>query len=475
MIFNVGGHIFEAILAPDRVMPSGKTLWEEHQPWYGLPASGQRTKNRALATQFCVSQPDLMEFLGAELLKKIMGLWRQADLVEVWGFDTWGSTCTCTDCRALGNSTDQMLHFLSAMRDYLNRATANGRLDHPVTLSGCAYEGTSTMGGPGKPFPANLIAARDVIVFYPINRCYAHGLYDPACDDNRRYHEDLQSWLGRSPKMDVFFGEYYNVSKYEDLPLLFATTMRKDIPGHHAAGCRGLTYMHLPLVNWSVRTLTQNLYAQLAWDAGADVDALLNEYFSLWYGPFAQRMRVVYDHTEAAWRHVSQWRNWDKTSVLHQLLRWDGRKPTRPMTIPAHLGDVARTTATGHEAVEKLNAALEIMASLRRASDFQPPYELRIGEDARALRYGRDTIELMSLLVEYREALLQDRADQANTLWRRIEQVAQSLDSYWVPIGFAGKGKAGIESRDGLTRSQLRDLVRRCRNYRIQNKLPVNE
>jgi hypothetical protein len=145
------------------------------------------------------------------------------------------------------------------------------------------------------------------------------------------------------------------------------------------------------------------------------------------------------------------------------------------MPIPAHLGDAARATAAGRQAVEKLNAALEILASLRRAGDFQPPYEIRTGEDARALRYGRDTIELMSLLVEYHEALRQDRADQASALWRRIEQVALSMDSYWVPIGFAGKGKAGIESRDGLTRSQLRSLVRQCRNYRVQNKLPVNE
>jgi len=41
MTFNVGGHIFETIVAPDRVMPPGKTLWEEHPQWYGLPASGR--------------------------------------------------------------------------------------------------------------------------------------------------------------------------------------------------------------------------------------------------------------------------------------------------------------------------------------------------------------------------------------------------------------------------------------------------
>jgi len=474
MTFNVGGHIFEAILAPDRVMSSGKTLWEEHPQWYGLPASGRRKKSSALATQFCVSQPELLDFLGRELLKKVIGPWRQADLVEVWGFDTWGSTCTCPECRALGNSTDQMLHFLSAMRRCLNRATADGRLDHPLTLSGCAYEGTSTMGGPDKPFPADLIAAHDVIVFYPINRCYAHGLYDNTCTDTRRYRADLKSWLARTPNMDVFFGEYYNVSKYEDLPLLFTATMRGDIPGHHAAGCRGLTYMHLPLVNWSVRTLTQNLYAQLAWDPGTDVDKFLAEYFNLWYGPFADRIRTVYDHAESAWRDVSQWRNWDKTSVLSRLLRWQGGKPAQTMAVPAHLGDASQAAESGRQAVAKLDAATEILASLRRRAEYRPPYELRIGEDCRALRYGRDTIQLMSLLVEYHEALRLDQAEQNGALWRRIEHVSATMEGYWVPISYAGKGHAGLESHDALTRTQLRSLVSRCRDYRIKNHLPMD-
>ena len=52
-----GGHIFETILNPDRVLPSGKTLWEAHEPWYGLPADGTRAKSRALRTEFCMSQP----------------------------------------------------------------------------------------------------------------------------------------------------------------------------------------------------------------------------------------------------------------------------------------------------------------------------------------------------------------------------------------------------------------------------------
>jgi hypothetical protein len=474
MIFNVGGHIFEKILDPDRTLPSGKTLWQEHEQWYGLPATGQRDKKTALRTQFCACQPDLMEFLGGELLKKLMGEWRQADLVEVWGFDTWGNTCTCPRCRDLGNSTDQMLHFVSALRDYLNWASRDGKLDHPVTLSACAYEGTSTMSGPAKAFPQNLIEAGDVIVFYPINRCYAHNLYDPACTDNQRYQQALQSWLAQSPKMDVYFGEYYNVSKYEDLPVLFTSGMRKDIPGHFAAGCRGITYMHVPFVNWAVRALTQNLYAQLAWDADTNVEAYLTEYFNLWYGPYADRMRPVYDDVENAWRYISQWRSWENTSVLSQFLGWNGSKPKTSMSVPQHFGNPAQAIAEGRQAVEKLNHALGILESFRQDKDFKLPYEMRLGEDRRSVRYGLHTMEIMTTLIAYHEALFNDQAEEANAQWKQIQQAADLLDSYWVPINYAETGTAGIVSRDALTRTQVRDLVRNCRDYRAKNNLPLN-
>ena len=74
-----GGHIFEAILAPDRPPPSGRTLWDAHPEWYGTPAHGPKSRQTALQTQFCVSQPELIPYLCEELLRHIMGPWHEAD------------------------------------------------------------------------------------------------------------------------------------------------------------------------------------------------------------------------------------------------------------------------------------------------------------------------------------------------------------------------------------------------------------
>jgi hypothetical protein len=489
MSMKVGGHIFEEILSPNRYLPSGRTLWEEHQAWYGLPPDGIRRRDRALATQFCVAQPDLIDFLGAEVLRRIMGDWYQADRIDIWGFDTWGNTCACPECARLGNSSDQTLFFLSGLRRCLDCARATGRLDHEVRLVVCAYEGTATLSGPQRPIPANLVAAGDGVTYYPINRCYAHDIADSACAENARYHAALASWLTAPAALPITIGEYYNVSKFEDLPLLFTRRLRADLPAYHALGARGLTYMHVPLVNWGMRTLTQSLYAQLAWDTGTDVDAFLEGYFRDWYGPYAADLRTVYALLEEAWLPSADWRAWAARSVLSQLLRWDGARPTQPLPMDNHFRDPAGAIASGRQSAELMAKALASLAHVRareredsaaagatptpgavnpaqqRQQETQAQIEMRLGEERRLLRYGLEVMGLMTECVAYHDALHRDDRPAAEVAWEAIETVADALDSFYIPIGFEQPG-AGLVSRDALTRSQLRDLLRRCRQQR---------
>jgi hypothetical protein len=342
LTIKLGGHIFESILHPDAVLPGGKPLWDAHPEWFGLPADGVRKRELAQATQFCASQPALIEFLGGALLKRLRGDWSIADRVDMWGFDTWGQMCQCEACRALGNASDQMLHFASQMRAFLDRAEAAKKLDRHVTVILCAYEGTASLEGPSRPVPENLAADGTLVTFYPINRCYRHPLNDPDCATNRRYWNALNSWTSARPALRIVEGEYYNVSKYEDLPLLFTDVMRKDWPAFAAAGVRGATYMHIPSVHWGPRTLTQNLYAKLTRNPhDADIEEWTTEYFAKWYGRHAETMHRVCLLAEDAGRSCAQWRAWGIWSVLHNMLVWDGTPAERPLTLHDHFADAA--------------------------------------------------------------------------------------------------------------------------------------
>lgn len=181
MIFKQGGHIFEKILNPDNTAPTGRTFWEEYPDWYGLPADGIRKKEESLATQFCMSNHNLLEYLSEKLVERLHGEWYHADRVDVWGFDTWGSTCQCERCRALGNSSDQCLYFMSYLRDYLDRAFEEGRLNRRVNLVVVAYEGTCNLKAPLNPVPENLRGSGDYISYAPIVRCFEHRFTDESC------------------------------------------------------------------------------------------------------------------------------------------------------------------------------------------------------------------------------------------------------------------------------------------------------
>ena len=466
MHIQAGGHIFERALDPDRPMPSGRSLWEDHQDWFGVPASGRRLKAVAQRTQFNVVHSGLQDFLAKGLLEQINGAWREADIVYVWGFDTWGDDCRCPDCQSLGNGSDQILHLFSALRTRLDAARADGRLDHDVRLCMCAYEGTASLEAPTGKVPANLVRAGDYTVYYPINRCYDHAFSDPACAINARYHRILAAQLATPGQVPVCVGEYWNVSKFDDLPLVFTQRISEDLPTYHRLGAAGMTYMHVPLLAWSVRTATQGLYAELAWNPEGDSAAWMGEFCARWYGPHARAMAGVLSTLENAFSAIADWRAWSERSILTELMNWDGRKPAAALGAKTHFATPAAAMAAGTATARQVRSVLTTLDGLlkleraRGADDDR--IERRLGEDRRAVIWGRDCIELMSACVAYHEALRSDV--DAAAAWAEVELIAGRMELYVVPMTY--KPLPGLDCPDALTRSQLRDAIRRCRRER---------
>ncbi len=493
MQFKIGGHIFEKCLDPDKMTPSGKTLWEEHKDWFGQAADGTRKKELAQKIQFCTSNEDLTSYLADEVLRYLNTKWKHADRVDIWGFDTWGYTCNCDKCNALGNDTDKNLHFLSDIRTQIDRARADGRLDHDVKMVFCGYEGTCTITGPQNPIPQNLLDAGDLMVYYPIRRCYAHDFSDETCEINAFYKKSLKSWLDKKPAVPVVIGEYYNVSKFEDLPLIFSQRIAADIPYYHQMGVRSATYMHVPMNNQGMRTLTQLLYAQMCWDVHTDVNKLLNEYFENWYGPYAEEMREAYRLTEEAWLYCADWRAWGPRSVLSQLLEWDGTKPENPLTFDNHFQTADGALKSGRQSVRQLQKALDIVNEVRQkdlkeaalkgeikiGAGVNPDdakkfiafnrYTKRIGEDRRLLIYASQTMQLMAETVAYHNALYLQNEQEAAQIWQTVESLENRLDSYGVTVEYDFPAP-GVCSKDALTKTQLRDVVMRCRKYRLETQ-----
>jgi len=71
----------------------------------------------------------------------------------------------------------------------------------------------------------------------------------------------------------------------------------------------------------------------------------------------------------------------------------------------------------------------------------------------------------MTGLAKYHTALLNGNSADAEAAWQDVEAGAARLDSYYIPILL---GDGVVESRDALTRSQVRELLRRIRAVRAE-------
>lgn len=474
MIFKNGGHIFEAMLNPANKTEHGINFWEAHRDWYGADS-----EKNAFDTQFCTSNQEALEYLSQKLVDRLNGEWYFADRIDVWGFDTWGKTCECEKCKALGNGSDKWLHFISYLRDFINEKIRVGELDHNVTLVMCSYEGTSTLPPPINEIPSNLKTSGDAIVVYPINRCYKHNFADENCSKNKMYNNYLKGWSD----IPVIIGEYYNVSKFEDLPLVFTKSMTQDLRYYYNLGVRGMTYMHLPMVEWGVRNLTQLLYASLGWDMDTDVESFVKQYYTDRYGEYAKDAEKVYDILEHITDDISIWRSWDRDCILSQLKNWDG-KPAKHEFY--HYHKTEDLIENGYKLVEQMKEAYDVLYQMRQKEtnkqvavmvsktgdavnpidtsfDVSFPVVESIEEDMRLVKYGMLSMELLVMFADYHESWSYD--NMCDELWAKIEERADEAISLYTPINYHGT-QPELAQRDVLERAQLKTVYYRCKQNR---------
>lgn len=478
MTYKVGGHIFEKMLDPDNVTADGRSFWEAHRAWYGTPESGAIEKKDALSIQFCMSNEELISYLAKNIIKRLKTEWKYARRIDIWGFDTWGKTCCCPTCARLGNGTDKTLHFISRLREHINKSDLNRKIE----LVMCSYDGTATMEPPENEIPKNLKENGDLVVFYPITRCYRHDFDDESCSVNHHFDRCLKGWLKKKNVPDIIFGEYYNVSKFEDLPLIFTKRISHDMKYYIKSGVRGITYMHVPLINWGVRAVNHMLYAELSWDENADVLQLLGDYFNTAYKGYAKKAKKAYELIEEGWEDCANLRSWSPDSVLSQLI--PQKSDSEPLRLDGHYKDENELITKCLESTKKLEQALEILKEIREdiknntTSDIEEklamnPAELRalsssselsrISDDIRGLLYGIDTMKLTRAVTEYHYKTL--KGENTDVLWNEIEALYDKTDSYYMPIGF-DNNIAETFCFDALTRIQLRGTINRYRSNR---------
>lgn len=424
--------------------PSGEggvlTYGDAHPEWYAL-VDGQRRMKRdrerflragnAPGDNMCTSNEDAMTELCRLIVDALVdGDWKYADHVHIWPLDN-GIWCQCEACRKLGNYTARILKLAYRVDKAIKEAYVQGRLKRKLLLICPAYH--ETLPVPDVPVPEDFDYGSIMTVFYPIERCFLHDLDDPICTEtNALLMDRLLPWTDNPYyKGELVIGEYYNVSSFAAMPFVLTSRILHEIPMYYRLGSRHFHYMHITARDWGFIAINNYLHGKLLWNVEADGEALLRTYFAARYGEYAQYMRAVYDHVEAAaanckyYKHY-QFVNGKITRLFGQLSSEepqteDSLFPLKHMQLRKRLED-PQTGPSLRETLDGLKAALAELEALPLDKNEN------LLRDARRLRFGVKITEFL-----YRMCLARIGEGELGTLQAlaaELEADTQSMQGY---------------------------------------------
>lgn len=403
------------------------SYFEAHPEWFALeggkriPGIGQNG-----GVNFCTSNADAAEEFTKNYVQALIdGAYRGADVVNFWTLDD-GKWCQCSHCRAEGGPTDRFLRLVCCFDRQVKKARRENRLNRPVDIRFLVY--SDVVQPPTRPLPNDFDYATCTATFYPISRCFVHEFDDVNCSRNAEYQKTLSGWLldpNRHYRGQMTIGEYYNVSRYQSLPICFMHVMAHDIPYYYQAGARYFQYMHVTTQRWGNKSLTNYQMARQLWDVNTDCDALWSDYFARRYGPAAEVMRSFYDSLEKMLGNVEPLKGW-RSSLASRLQRGEEELFVEPHLryrrqpgIQCDAPTLLEMIAHGKECRTLIDRALELPVPEQ--------IEARIVEDEQMFTYGERTLSYYDACVQAMELGRAGRLEEARLAFAEAKRLAELL------------------------------------------------
>ncbi len=273
---KLGGKYFPSSHSWNFLLPPSK-YFADHPEYFAL-VDGERRP-----TQLCTSNPDVIKLVAAAIEQYL-----RAHPDNQWigiGPNDGGGFCQCERCRALDTGDwDPYSGEVSISDRFLTFANAVARLVHEQFPDAkfAYYIYHNYMRPPLKVKPDPSITG----ALAPINLCRVHGLDNPVCPERVYWKMLLERW----PQVmkEVYHRGYaYNLAGPQ-VPLSLVSVWRREVPACKRAGIVGFRVESQ--VCWASHMPTPYIMAKLFWDADADVDALLDDYFTKFFGPAAGPM-----------------------------------------------------------------------------------------------------------------------------------------------------------------------------------------
>ena len=266
----------------------------EHPEYYAL-VDGKRQRR-----QLCVSNPGALE-AEIQVIRAYFAERPEATWAPVSNHGV--GHCQCDNCRALDPPDKSNRAFTGGVNVsdryvwFCNRILAAIAKDLPekrLVMTICTPYFDAPVRAKGDP--------RLDVLAWPNGACRLHGVNNPVCPGRTRVLGTIRQWI------EMLQGDYYERGNWGNIagPGLLLPAVhryRRDIPDYHAAGVKGFRttdYDHR-----ISQTPSSYVGAKLLWNHKADVDAILTEFYKLFYGPAASPMRAYHELLESTMRDAN--------------------------------------------------------------------------------------------------------------------------------------------------------------------------
>ena len=223
--------------------------------------------------------------------------------VDVSPADGYTALCQCDLCKGKGTPERGWNGQLSDyVWGYVNRVATELYKTHPDRKVRClaytAYQQPPAKIGKLSPNVAVIL-------------CRWRGdFYNAQTRD--QFTKLTQDWMEKLPSKTLYVWDYYLHSRpggpTEGVPVYFPHIISEDLRflkgksrGEFVEVARNWPAWKIPWHALASNHLNVYVTSRLYWDAGQDVDAMLAEYYTLFYGPAAGEMRAFVEYAEANW------------------------------------------------------------------------------------------------------------------------------------------------------------------------------
>ncbi|MBO3804191.1 MAG: DUF4838 domain-containing protein, partial [Candidatus Brockarchaeota archaeon] len=276
-----GGKVsyFPFVHSFDMLIP--RELYGRHPEYFPL-IEGKRVGGYA---QRCLSNPDVVR-LAKERVEEWIGEHPETKIVSVSQNDT-GKWCQCPECSSLdeaeGSPSASILNFVNKIAEEVGKR-------HPgVLIDTLAYQYSR------KPPKSIKPRANVVIRLCTIECCFSHPLERCDSEQNVRFREDLAAWSKVAPNLYVW--DYVtNFANYL-MPFPNLYVLKPNIRLFIKNGVKGVFEEgnYSPGGNGEFAELRSYMLAKLLWDPDSDVDIVLDEFLTNYYG---KSSRLIKEYVE---------------------------------------------------------------------------------------------------------------------------------------------------------------------------------